>query len=132
MVCPKCGSEYRPGFYKCSDCGVGLVASMVEGFGSLEYVPPPPESDNAELDLVTVFKSGDPVLIAMARSLLNSAGIPFITPGGGTNELFGKHNPIMGPVQFQVNREDAKDATLLLEDLDEPTGEESRTEDEDD
>jgi hypothetical protein len=28
MFCPNCGAEYRPGFVRCSDCGVNLVASL--------------------------------------------------------------------------------------------------------
>ena len=28
MYCPICGAEYRPGFSKCSDCGVELVAAL--------------------------------------------------------------------------------------------------------
>ena len=25
MICPRCGSEYRPGFTECADCHVELV-----------------------------------------------------------------------------------------------------------
>lgn len=25
MYCPKCGREYRDGFYRCADCNVDLV-----------------------------------------------------------------------------------------------------------
>ena len=131
MICPKCGSEYRPGFYKCADCGVDLVMGTAEGFARTESSPPS-ESGSAELDLVTIFESDDPVLIAMARSLLESAGIPYITPGGGMKELFGRHNVMIGPVKFQVNREDAKDAELLLQNLGESSGQEPSPEDEDD
>lgn len=28
MFCPRCEAEYRPGFSRCSDCGVDLVDSL--------------------------------------------------------------------------------------------------------
>jgi hypothetical protein len=28
MICPNCKSEYRPGFSKCSDCGVELIEEL--------------------------------------------------------------------------------------------------------
>src|SRR5262245_23198719 len=31
MICPKCGAEYRPGFTRCTDCEVDLVAGRASG-----------------------------------------------------------------------------------------------------
>jgi len=31
MFCPACGTEYRPGFTKCADCGVDLVEQLPPG-----------------------------------------------------------------------------------------------------
>ena len=31
MICPKCGAEYRPGFTRCADCEVDLVAGRAGG-----------------------------------------------------------------------------------------------------
>jgi len=28
MICPKCKSEYRDGFYRCSSCDVDLVSEL--------------------------------------------------------------------------------------------------------
>ena len=36
MFCPNCRAEYRPGFIRCSDCGVELV----------EVIPPPGPRDS--------------------------------------------------------------------------------------
>ena len=113
MFCPKCGSEYRAGFQECADCAVPLV----------ESVPAPPQPHHEEVQLVTVFESGDPALIALARSLLDSAEISFMTKGEGIQDLFGwgrmpgSFNLVVGPVEFQVNKADAEEARTLLEGL---------------
>jgi hypothetical protein len=36
MFCPNCKSEYRPGFTKCADCGVGLVATLPAGANTVD------------------------------------------------------------------------------------------------
>ena len=112
MICPKCGVEYRPGFTRCSDCLVALVD---------ESKPVKPRSSSRPVELVTVFKCGDPGRIALAKSLLQSTGIQFVV----LNERgpLGM-NLVIGPVEFQVDREDVADAKALLKDL-EPYREQS-------
>ena len=113
VFCPKCGYEYRAGFQQCTDCAVPLVVS----------VPAPPHPHHEEVQFVTVFESGDPSLIALAWSLLDSAEIPFMTKGEGVQDLIGwgrmpgSFNVVVGPVEFQVNEEDAEEARTLLEGL---------------
>jgi Putative prokaryotic signal transducing protein len=112
VFCPKCGSEYRAGFQECADCGVPLVESVSAS-----------QPEQPEIQFVTVFESGDPALIALAQSLLDSAEIPFMTKGEGIQDLFGwgrmpgAFSVIAGPVQFQVNEEDVEEARALLVDL---------------
>ena len=121
MICPKCGVEYRPGFTQCSDCLIALVDHPKK--------PKPRWSRPAEL--VTVFKCGNPGRIAVAKSLLQSAGIKFVVLNEEMQDLFGMGripfgiNRVIGPAEFQVDREDAADAEELLKDLDSP-GEKSR------
>jgi hypothetical protein len=89
--------------------------------------PPEPEPAPAPapLDLVTVFKSADPGLIALAKSLLESAQIPFVTRGEGIQDWVGLGrfpggaNIAVGPVDLRVSSEDADEAKMLLEDLEE-------------
>jgi len=75
------------------------------------------------LDLVTIFRSGNPALVPLAKSLLESAEISFVTKGENVQDLIGWGrfpaglNLIVGPVEFQVDQKDAEEARRLLEDL---------------
>jgi len=70
---------------------------------------------------VTVLESGDPGVIAVAKSLLDSAAIHYFAKGESLQNLFGwgqlGFNPIVGVVQLQVAADDAEDAKALLRDL---------------
>ena len=74
-------------------------------------------------DLVTIFETGDPSLVALAKSLLGSVGIEFTAKGEAIQDLFGVgrfpggSNLVTGPVVFQVGPDDAKRAKSLLRDL---------------
>ena len=74
-------------------------------------------------ELVTVFETGDPTLVALARSILDSAQIEFVAKGDGLQDLFGLGrfpggtNLVTGPVGFQVQPDDAEKAKSLLSDL---------------
>ncbi len=72
MFCPQCRSEYRAGFTRCENCDTALVATL-----------PPEAGDPSHRDLVTVFETGDPGLLAMAHSILDEARDPLPHPGGG-------------------------------------------------
>ena len=73
-------------------------------------------------DLMTVFSSENGS-IAVTKSVLESAGIPYFAKGEGLQSLFGLgvlgtgFNPLVGPVQIQVPGERQKDAVHFLEDL---------------
>jgi hypothetical protein len=108
MFCPSCGSEYREGFSSCAACEVALVDS------------PPVESHPDPGDIETVFATGDPVLLVTAKSLLDEAGIPYLTRGEGIQDLFGMgrlgtgFSILAGPVEIQVGAHRAQEAADLL------------------
>ncbi|HVP57484.1 MAG TPA: hypothetical protein VMU02_05260 [bacterium] len=114
MFCPKCRAEYREGFTECVDCLVPLVDQLDEP----EPSPPVPP-----LELVTVFKSADPALTLLAKSLLDAASIPFLTRGEMIQDLIGWGrfpsgiNLATGLVELQINIEDLERAKALLRDL---------------
>ena len=75
------------------------------------------------LEPVTVLATGDPGLMAIAKSILQSAEVLFATRGEGIQDIIGfgrmagGFNPLTGPMELQVRAEDAEDARLLLADL---------------
>lgn len=105
LFCPQCGSEYRTGFLECSDCQVPLVSEL----------PSEPHSEpEPDLELVTVLETGNPALIAVAKSLLEDSGIEYLTRNEGLHDLF----PVTRfRIHVQVREEDEKEARELLADL---------------
>lgn len=75
--------------------------------------------------LVTVFATGNHGIIALAKSILDDAGIQFYPKNERSEDLIGigvigtGYNPIIGPVELQVLEENAKEAKELLKDLSE-------------
>lgn len=111
MFCPSCRDEYREGFLTCADCGVALV----------EELPPEPEPEAA--DYVTVFETGSQSLVAVVRSILDGAQVPYVAKNETLQNLFGMgpigagFNVAMGPVRFRVPRQRAREARELLTEL---------------
>lgn len=72
---------------------------------------------------VTVFRSGNEALIALAKSMLDEADIRYSVMGEGVENLIGigvvgtGFNPVTGEMQIQVLETDAKQASTLLEGL---------------
>ena len=104
VVCPECGAAYRSGVSECADCRVALVRRPVE------TIPGPRESHP---EPIIVFESDEPEAVAMARSMLGSAGIPFVTTGG--NPWRGVSDPPGARVQFLVRADDAEAAKAVLD-----------------
>lgn len=128
MYCPKCGAEYVAGVTHCSDCDLLLVEELPTPPRRARKPerPDPVRPDRPprhDLQLVTVLASGDPGLMAVAKSLLQSADIPFLVQGEGVQDLFGVgrvgsgFNIVTGPAKLQVGLDDADDARELLSDL---------------
>ncbi len=126
MFCPVCGDEYRPGFERCADCSVALVETLEPRFHA------PPSSG----ELVTVLETGSESLVAIARSILDAAGIPYAARNQSLQNLFGwgtvgtGFNVVTGPVRFQVPLDCEAEARALLTEL--PLGPRAVEDEEDD
>lgn len=122
MYCPQCLVEYREGFTECSDCRVPLLAGAP---------PEPVDSFDPTLDLVVVLETNDDVQLAMAKGLLEDAGIPFLVLGQIATLVQGVDGFLHKWQRLQVPRDREAGARELLESLEQPanspsgTGEES-------
>lgn len=112
MYCPQCRVEYRDGFTECSDCRVPLLAGT-----------PPPEQlgpFDPALELVVVLETSDSIQLAMAKGLLEDAGIPFFVLGQITTLVTDVDGFLHKWVRVQVPRDREADARELLETLLQP------------
>ena len=119
MYCPKCKSEYREGFFECANCHISLV----------EHLSKEPESEESEIpkienvELVTAFKSGSVIRIAIAKSILYGADINYFAKGEIIQNIFGAgtigtgYSTLVGPIQIQVEKSQLEEAKDLLFDL---------------
>lgn len=75
--------------------------------------------------LVSVYKTGNPAIVAVVKSILDEAGIKFMPKGENIQNLFGignigtGYNILTGPVEFLVMPEDEAYAKILLSEIDE-------------
>ena len=115
MHCPSCGKTFDPATAACPDCGVGLVET------------PPGLPPDPTIRLTSVFRTGDPALIALAKSLLDSEGIEYLVRSEGVQDLFGGgrigagFNIVTGPAEFVVREDDVEKARELFRDLEAST-----------
>ena len=109
MYCPQCQDEYRDGFTECADCHVPLLAGTP---------PPEPASKfDPTLDLVVVLETNDGVQLAMAKGLLEDAGIPFFILGQIATLVQDVDGFLHKWVRVQVPRDREAEARELLEEL---------------
>ena len=115
MYCPECGYEYRAGFRECPECQVPLVedqAGEVDDSGR-EAV------GSEDFELVTVLDTGNPGLVAVAKSVLDGSDILYIVEGEVQIGLFGVGLPNKSPVRIKVRQEDEAAARELLSEVEE-------------
>jgi hypothetical protein len=107
MYCPRCGVEYRDGFTECSDCQVPLSTGTPP--------PEPPRRSEPALDLVVVLETNDGFQLALAKGLLEDAGIPFFLLGQITTLVQEVDGFLHKWVRVQVPRDREAETRDLLE-----------------
>ncbi len=127
MICPQCKAVYREGFIECYDCQIPLVEAL-----------PIEEVDHHDRESpVIVYATGNPVLLSLAKSMLEEAEIEYGASGEEVQFLLGAggsgvgFNPTTGPVKISVMPEDAERAARLLDEIDEQALEVEADEEED-
>ena len=116
MYCPQCGVEYRDGFSECSDCQVPLLT----GTGG----PASPDPFDPNLELVVVLETSDRIQLAMAKGLLEDAGIPLFVLGQIATLVQDVDGFLRKWVRLQVPRDREGEARELLEQLLQPVPQE--------
>jgi Putative prokaryotic signal transducing protein len=109
MYCPQCRCEYRDGFTECCDCHVPLSSGT-----------PPPEPavhSTPLLGLVVVLETSDRIQLALAKGLLEDAGIPFFALGQIATLVQDVDPFLHKVVRVQVPRDREAEARELLEQL---------------
>jgi len=101
MFCPQCGSGYRDGFKRCSECDVDLVATL------------PPEPDHSA-EYVPITNVQGQMEVSQIRSFLESNGIPSVVQGESTRNIYGFTVDGLAAAQVLVPKEQAADAVELL------------------
>ena len=112
MFCPRCKAEYRPGFYRCSDCNIALVYQLPAEPADL--IDSPNDSlNNGPADFVVLTTARDPFEEGQICSFLRANGIP-AEPAPDTA---GRSYPGLGTrfVEILVPRELADAAAELLD-----------------
>ena len=109
MYCPQCRVEYRDGFTECSDCHVLLLAGT----------PPPEPADSFDpaLGLAVVLETNDGIQLALAKGLLEDAGIPFFVLGQITTLIQDVDPYLHKWFRVQVPRDREAEARELLDQL---------------
>jgi hypothetical protein len=114
--CPSCGTEYRPEFKECRECGLPLV----------DEPPAPADHDHPSLpidaseasDAVPVY-AADRHLAEIVRSFLEDNGVPAITSGEGYSSAYPLTVGQLGERRVLVRRQDVDEAHSLLEEAEE-------------
>jgi hypothetical protein len=109
--CPECNVEYIDTAVRCSDCDAWLALG------------PAIQEEHPDPKIETVYATGNPTLVALAKALLEDAEIEYFTKGYKNQDLIGigglgGFNNILGPVEFVVAAKDAPTARELLAHLD--------------
>ena len=104
MYCPKCRSEFREGFFECSECSVPLVENLP---------PEEPEPAPEYVDFKEIMTSLDMRDIAFIETILDDHQIKYFIH----NEYLGSTYGAALPARIMVSEDQAKEAEELLHDF---------------
>jgi Putative prokaryotic signal transducing protein len=106
MFCPECGGEFPNGLTECPECDVPLLAGTPEQFNPAE--------------LVVVLETNERIHLAMAKGLLEQAGIPFFVGGQIATLVQDVDGFLRKWTSLQVPRDCEEEAREILEQLGKP------------
>ena len=104
MFCPKCRTEYREGFYVCSDCNTDLV----------DEPPELPEEERPEfIEYQEIMGTYNPADVALIKSILDSENMICYFNA----DHFMQVSPLAEPVRLMVKKDDVEKAKEILQGL---------------
>jgi hypothetical protein len=109
MYCPQCRVEYRDGFTECSDCRIPLSPGTLP--------PEPAGLSDPALGLVVVLETNDRFQLALAKGLLEDAGIPFFVLGQIATLIQDVDPYLHKWVRVQVPRDREAEAREIMDQL---------------
>lgn len=123
MFCPKCKSEFREGFTRCSKCKIDLVVKIEEKMQDNDPF-------NIEEDLVTITSFSQVIDAYLVRSKLESEGIACVIQNENILSLNWLLSNAIGGVQLLVQKSDIIRAQELLRDVEDTVSQENASGDE--
>ncbi|SHK17219.1 putative signal transducing protein [Desulforamulus aeronauticus] len=105
MFCPKCKSEFREGFSRCSRCEVALISDLPSSTDTKvnEVV------DYEFIDYELIYSTFNPGEVALIKSLLESENITYFI--SGENLLYV---PLFEPAKVLIKKDQAMKAREIL------------------
>ncbi len=109
MFCPRCRTEYRQGFTRCSDCDIDLVSTLP---------PDPPEPEDNHFNLVELYSPTTEPEMALIKSILEEDNIYYFV----RNEVFGSMEvgprvDLFNKKTIMVKNDDYQRASELIADF---------------
>lgn len=118
MICPKCNSEYRPGFTVCADCHIPLVADRDE---ETEVTDEPQEDDvepQWDPGLVRVSAQLTSELLGRLIPALESRDIPYLLQSGTAfGRAGGRRDSPLWNAALYVNGSNMESVLSLIHEL---------------
>lgn len=106
MICPKCESEYREGFYRCADCDLDLVRDLET------------TAEESPTELVRVLETKDSSFLGELVIRIEDQSIPYLVQSGtafSEEVILEKDHPVWRGVLFVPERFVEKIGSLMIE-----------------
>lgn len=105
MWCPQCKSEYIQGIFRCPDCDVDLVYTLLE-----ETEKPVIDKDAEFVEIMRTYDAG---VLTLVKSILDDIGVPYFIKGEHSVYVYSH----IFPARVLVVKQEAEKAFQILKDL---------------
>ncbi|MFO7767674.1 MAG: DUF2007 domain-containing protein [bacterium] len=112
MICPNCGTSYRPGIVECADCGVTLMRP--DEYEKLKDLAEREEEDLRRMKVVEVYTCQGEVEAGLVRSVLGASGIESFTGGNATQSVHPFTMDGMGQIKIMVRASEEDEARAVI------------------